>query len=129
MAPGALVAMEGLPRWQVAPSTAEKTRLRNAPIATVMPMPWSTGMLEKDSMPKPITVQRFAMVTDAISARAGPPKARDARTARSSWIRRRPQQQPNQMEDRELLAQRGQQRHRDDHRCRHRYYDGGDRTD
>jgi hypothetical protein len=45
-------------------NTTEKQRARAAPIATVEPMPRSTGMPEKASTPKPMTVQRLAMTAE-----------------------------------------------------------------
>src|SRR6185437_6109985 len=53
-------------------STAPRKRLRSVPAATVRPISWSTGMREKDSTPKPMTVQRLARTSDATVRSASP---------------------------------------------------------
>ena len=63
-------------------------------------------MLEKDSMPKPMTVQRFAMATERPSARAGLRGFGPLEQQGVVGSDADDQQQPDQMEDGELLAQR-----------------------
>ena len=98
---------------------APNSRLRQAPIATVRPIPRSTGAAENDRIPKPITVQRSARTSEAIMREC----ARLSVSAKAALEEqaivgadRSDQQQSEQIEDRQPVRGRQQKRSGADHR-------------
>ena len=59
-----------------------KSKLRNAPIATVVPIALNTGVLAKPRTPNPITVERLQNRTDVAvrcgSAEPGLPRSKNS---------------------------------------------------